>query len=84
MLLIVASLVDAARGVIYDRHMFIVQATEANHKYSITSMQCKKLTVNKIFVNDMSVNEMNVYEISIYEMCVHEMMIEEMSVNMFL
>ncbi len=24
---IVASLIDAARGVIYDRHMFIVQAT---------------------------------------------------------
>ncbi len=28
---IVASLIDAARGVIYDRHMFIVQAT--GHKY---------------------------------------------------
>ncbi len=28
MLQIVASLIDAARGVIYDRHMFIVQATE--------------------------------------------------------
>ncbi len=27
MLQIVASLIDAARGVIYDRHMFIVQAT---------------------------------------------------------
>jgi hypothetical protein len=26
MLQIVASLIDAARGVIYDRHMFIVQA----------------------------------------------------------
>ncbi len=24
---IVASLIDAARGIIYDRHMFIVQAT---------------------------------------------------------
>ncbi len=29
---IVASLIDAARGVIYDRHMFIVQATD--DKYS--------------------------------------------------
>ncbi len=28
MLQIVASLIDAARGVINDRHMFIVQATE--------------------------------------------------------
>ncbi len=28
MLQIVASLIDAARGVIYARHMFIVQATE--------------------------------------------------------
>ena len=28
MLQIVASLIDAARGVIYDRHMVIVQATE--------------------------------------------------------
>jgi hypothetical protein len=28
MLQIVASLIDAARGVIYDRHMFIVQATD--------------------------------------------------------
>jgi hypothetical protein len=27
MLQIVASLIDAARGVIYDHHMFIVQAT---------------------------------------------------------
>jgi hypothetical protein len=27
MLQIVVSLIDAARGVIYDRHMFIVQAT---------------------------------------------------------
>ncbi len=27
MLQIVASLIDAARGVIYNRHMFIVQAT---------------------------------------------------------
>ncbi len=27
MLQIVASLIDAARGFIYDRHMFIVQAT---------------------------------------------------------
>ena len=27
MLKIVASLIDAARGVIYDRHMFVVQAT---------------------------------------------------------
>jgi hypothetical protein len=27
MLQIVASLIDAARGIIYDRHMFIVQAT---------------------------------------------------------
>jgi hypothetical protein len=27
MLQIVASLIDAARGVIYDRHLFIVQAT---------------------------------------------------------
>jgi hypothetical protein len=27
MLQIVESLIDAARGVIYDRHMFIVQAT---------------------------------------------------------
>ncbi len=25
---IVASLIDAAKGVIYDRHMFIVQATD--------------------------------------------------------
>ncbi len=30
MLQIVASLIDAARGVIYDRHMFIVQATGAH------------------------------------------------------
>ncbi len=37
---IVASLIDAVRGVIYDCHMFIVQATE---KYKI-------LTVNKIEV----------------------------------
>jgi hypothetical protein len=28
MLQIVASLIDAARGIIYDHHMFIVQATE--------------------------------------------------------
>ena len=28
MLQIVASLIDVARGVIYDRHMFLVQATE--------------------------------------------------------
>ncbi len=28
MLQIVASLIDATRGVIYDRHMFIVQATD--------------------------------------------------------
>ncbi len=28
MLQIVASLIDAAKGIIYDRHMFIVQATE--------------------------------------------------------
>ncbi len=28
MLQIVASLIDAARGVIYDRHMFIAQATD--------------------------------------------------------
>ncbi len=27
---IVASLIDAARGVIYDHHMFIVQATGVN------------------------------------------------------
>jgi hypothetical protein len=27
MLQIVASLIDAARGIIYDRHMFVVQAT---------------------------------------------------------
>jgi hypothetical protein len=32
MLQIVASLIDAARGVIYDRHMFIVQAT-GHHVY---------------------------------------------------
>jgi hypothetical protein len=30
MLQIVASLIDAARGVIYDRHMFIVQVKEEN------------------------------------------------------
>jgi hypothetical protein len=28
MLQIVASLIDTARGIIYDRHMFIVQATD--------------------------------------------------------
>jgi hypothetical protein len=27
MLQIVASLIDAARGIIYDRHMFIIKAT---------------------------------------------------------
>ncbi len=32
MLQIVASLIDAARGVIYDRHMFIVQATDLPQK----------------------------------------------------
>jgi hypothetical protein len=32
MLQIVASLIDAARGIIYDRHMFIVQAT-GHHVY---------------------------------------------------
>jgi hypothetical protein len=35
MLQIVASLIDAARGAIYDRHLFIVQATdcEANQDF---------------------------------------------------
>jgi hypothetical protein len=32
MLQIVASLIDAARGIIYDHHMFIVQATVVSYK----------------------------------------------------
>jgi hypothetical protein len=40
MLQIVVSLIDAARGVIYDRHMFIVQATgkQSVTKFIITVM----------------------------------------------
>ncbi len=32
---IIVSLIDAARGVIYDRHMFIVQATDHESESSI-------------------------------------------------
>ncbi len=35
MLQIVASLIDTARGVIYDRHMFIVQTTGGVYPYSL-------------------------------------------------
>ncbi len=45
MLQILASLVDAARGVIYDRHMFIVQATAALKWFELLFV-VKALTVH--------------------------------------
>ncbi len=38
---IVASLIDAARGIIYDRHMFIAQATNiiAETLYSVFNLK---------------------------------------------
>jgi hypothetical protein len=41
MLQIVASLIDAARGIIYDRHMFILQATGHLAKQLETSRNSK-------------------------------------------
>ena len=41
MLQIVASLIDAARGIIYDRHMFIVQATGKSNIF-LALMQWQK------------------------------------------
>ena len=45
---IVASLIDAARGVIYDRHMFIVQATDSIHCFSKRE---KKMLNQQFFLN---------------------------------
>jgi hypothetical protein len=42
MLQIVASLIDAAIGIIYDRHMFIVQATGAR---TIKSQQIRNVQI---------------------------------------
>ncbi len=45
MLQIVASLIDAARGVIYDRHMVIVQATGVVKSTSICGLYYKCFTI---------------------------------------
>ncbi len=52
---IVASLIDVARGVIYDRHMFIVQATGLwNFVQHINEMsaQSSSFILNKICSNE--------------------------------
>ena len=41
---IVASLIDAARGVIYDRHMFIVQATGVFENFKDLFFSLKRLS----------------------------------------
>ncbi len=46
---IVASLIDAARGVIYDHHMFIVQATDGvtNFKYKLLCLTTKEIFLQR-------------------------------------
>ena len=43
---IVASLIDAARGVIYDRHMFIVQATDDTLNYLLYQSHILKIGID--------------------------------------
>ncbi len=50
MLQIVASLIDAARGVIYDLHMFIVQATDLSSG-SVSNDKNEILNCCIVFVN---------------------------------
>ncbi len=41
---IVASLTDSSRGIIYDRHIFILQATVWSHLFDSTPTVGKRLT----------------------------------------
>jgi len=50
MLQIVASLIDAARGVIYDHHMFIVQATALVYGLNGGLMKCCSTIQKNVFV----------------------------------
>ena len=46
MLQIVASLIDAARGIIYDRQMFIVQATDDTLYYLLYQSHILKIGID--------------------------------------
>jgi hypothetical protein len=58
---IVASLIDAARGIIYDRHMFIVQATEHTytcppHAHTQTHKEREREREREINLNEYNIN----------------------------
>jgi hypothetical protein len=56
MLQIVASLIDTTRGVIYDHHMFIVQATDSIHCFSKRE---KKMLNQQFFLTKLSSMQMS-------------------------